>query len=194
MWYSEFYKGLLDHKYVSLGIQYYLLARVGARFPFNPASGNLYHLAFELLFKSYLKKKYSGGDLQKRFWHNLLDLWTEFKSEVTDVNLDKFDPIIKNLDSWEKVRYIDLKDEKNAQSIVIIPGSSPREYLEKVANLDFQIHDSFIIYTDDMDELFNVFFSALKVPPEELLKNPDFAMGRHLYEQGNKHNLLDKDR
>jgi hypothetical protein len=41
-----------------------------------------------------------------------------------------------------------------------------------------------------MDELFSVFFSTLKVPPEELLKNPDFAWGRNLYKQDNRYNLL----
>jgi hypothetical protein len=193
MWYSEFYNGLLDHKYVSLGIQYYLLARVGTKFPFNPASGNLFHLGFELLIKSYLRSQYSSKQLKSKFNHKLVELWDEFKAEVSDDNLNKFDLIVKSLDFWEKVRYIDLKDGKNAQSIVISPGKAPKEYLEEINNTDFQSIKSFTIYTDDMDELFMAFFSALKVPPEELLKNPDFAMGRHLYEQDNKHNFLDKD-
>lgn len=191
MWYSEFYNGLLDYKYVSLGIQYYLLARVGVRFPFNPASGNLYHLGFELLLKSYLRKKYSSEKLQTKFNHNLVKLWFEFKGEISDEKLNKYDLVVKNLDFWEKVRYIDLKNGKNAQSIVISPGSAPKEYLEEINNLDFHSIESFSIYTDDMDELFKIFFSALKVPSEELLKHPDFVMGRNLYEQGNKHNLLD---
>lgn len=193
MWYSEFYNGFLDHKYVSLGIQYYLLARVGSRFPFNPASGNLYHLSFELLFKSYLRKKYSTTELQKKFWHNLVDLWNEVKSEITDVELSKIDLIVKNLDSWERIRYIDLKDGTNAHAIEIVPGSAPKEYLEEVNNIDFSNRKFFRIYTDDMDELFKFFFTVLKIPPEELLKNPDFVWGRYLYEQDNKHNLLNKD-
>jgi len=194
MWYSEFYNGLLDHQYASLGIQYYLLARVGARFLFNPASGNLYHLGFELLIKSYLKIKYSTHDLKYTFGHDLVKLWVEFKSEITNNRLDKFDLIIKNLNSWEKIRYMGLKGDKNAQAIEIVKGSASEEYLEKISNSDFHSLEHFRLYVDDMDELFSIFFSALKVPPEELLKNPDFVWGRQLYEQDNKYNLLDKQK
>ena len=122
MWYSEFYNGLLDHQYVSLGIQYYLLARVGSQLPFNPASGNLYHLGFELLIKSYLKSKYSAHDLKDSFGHNLVKLWSAFSSEVIDPRLSKFDLIVKNLNTWEKVRYLKLEGEKNAQSVCNIKG------------------------------------------------------------------------
>lgn len=193
MWYSKFYNGLLDHKYVSLGIQYYLLARVGARFPFNPASGNLYHLAFELLVKSYLRKKYSANELQSKFSHNLVKLWDEFKSEITNTRLDKFNLVVKNLDSWERVRYIDLKDKNNAQAIEIVSGSAPKEYLKKVGSTDFHEHEYFRIYTDDMDELFSVFFSVLKVPIKELLKVPEFVRGKHLYEKDNKYSLFGQE-
>ncbi len=192
MWYSEFYNGLLDHRYVSLGIQYYLLARVGSRFPFNPSSGNLYHLAFELLFKSFLRKTNTPDKLQNDFGHNLVKLWGVFKLEVSDPGLDKFDLIVKNLDSWERVRYIALKGDKNAQAIEIVNGSAPKEYLDKIKSVDFHSHKIFRIYTDDMDELFSVFFSVLQIPIEELMKVPDFAWGRQLYEQNNKYNLLSK--
>ncbi len=192
-WYSEFYNGLLDHQYVSLGIQYYLLARFGARFPFNPASGNLYHLGFELLLKSHLRNKYSANKLQNDYGHNLVKLWAEFRSAIADPQLNKFDLIIKNLDSWERVRYINLKGGKNAQAIEMVTGNAPEKYLESISNLDFHAHEYFRIYTDDMDELFNIFFTVLKVPAEELLKVPDFAWGRQIYEQDNKYNLLIKE-
>jgi hypothetical protein len=191
-WYSEFYKGLLDHQYVSLGIQYYLLARIGARFPFNPANGNLYHLGFELLIKSYLRSKYSANELQSKYSHNLVKIWAEFKSEITVPGLNKFDLIVKNLDSWERVRYIELKGEENAQAIEILSGSAPIEYLDGIKNIEFHSHKYFRIYIDDMDELFFMFFTALKVPAEELMKVPDFVWGRQLYEQDNKHNLFDQ--
>ena len=191
MWYSSFYNGLLDHRYACLGIQYYLLARVGARYLFNPSSGNLYHLSFELLIKSYLRKKYSADAMQNKFGHNLVKLWDEFKSKIEDTQPNKFDLIVKNLDSWEKVRYISLKGDKNAQAIEIVPGSSPEEYLEMV-RYSVGADKRFRIYTDDMDELFSYFFSTLKVPAEELLRVPDFTHGRQLYERDNKYNLLDQ--
>lgn len=190
-WYSEFYNGLLDHKYVSLGIQYYLLARVGSRFPFNPASGNLYHLGFELLLKSYLKNKYSSIDLKNNFGHNLVKLWGGFKTETSANGLEKYDSILKNLDTWESVRYLELKDGNNTHAIEIVKGSAPEEYLEKINNSDLKSLGYFRLYVDDMDELFKVFFLTLNVPPEELLKNPDFVWGKNLYDQDNKHNLFD---
>jgi len=97
------------------------------------------------------------------------------------------------LEEWERVRYISLKGGKNAQAIEIVKGSAPEEYLKKVNNSEFHSVTHFSLYIDDMYELFNVFFSVLKVPPEELLKNPDIAMGRQLYEQNNKRNLLNKN-
>jgi len=194
MWYSEFHNGLLDYKYVSLGIQYYLLARVGSRFPFNPASGNLFHLGFELLLKSYLKNKYSAIDLKNNFGHNLVKLWGGFKSETLADGLEKYDSTLKNLDTWENVRYLELKDGKDANAIEIVKGSAPAEYLEKIINSDFHSLEYFRLYIDDMDELFNIIFSTLKVPPEEMLKNPDFAWGIQLYEQDNKFNLLNKQK
>jgi len=192
MWYSKFYNGLLDHKYVSLGIQYYLLARVGSRLPFNPASGNLYHLGFELLLKSYLKNKYSSIDLKNNFGHNLVKLWDGFKSESRADGLEKYDLILKNLDTWENVRYLELKDGKDAHAIEIVKGSAPVEYLEEIANLDHFSRMHFRLYIDDMDELFKIFFLTLKVPQEEILTNLDFALGKSLYDQDNKHNLFDQ--
>ena len=112
MWYSEFHNGLLDHQYVSLGIQYYLLAWVGSRFPFIHSSGTLYLLGFELLIKSYLKSKYSAHDLQYTYGHNLVKLWAEFKSEIADTRLDKFDLIIKKIikDCYDKIISIVSKE------------------------------------------------------------------------------------
>jgi len=191
-WYSEFYNGLLDHKYASLGIQYYLLARVGSRFPFNPASGNLYHLGFELLLKSYLKNKHSSIDLKSDFGHDLVKLWGGFKSETLADGLDKYDSIFKNLDTWENARYLELKGGRDIHTIEILKGSAPEEYLDKIMSSDIHSLEYFKVYIDDMDKLFNVFFSTLKVPPEELLKNPDFVWGRNLYEKGNKYSLLGK--
>jgi hypothetical protein len=192
MLYSTFYNGLLDHKYVSLGIQYYLLARVGSHFIFNPTSGSLYHLSFELLFKSYLKNKYSAHDLQNIFGHNLVKLWNELKTNVLTNDFKKIDLIVKNLDTWEKVRYLELRGGKDAHSIELVKGSAPKDYLQKIDTFNFASLDCFRLYVDDMDELFMTFFSILKIPSEELLKNPDFNHGKELYEQDNKYNLFSR--
>ncbi len=144
------------------------------------------------MLKSYLKNKYSSIDLKNNFGHNLVKLWGGFKSETLANGLEKYDSILKNLDTWESVRYLELKDGKNAHAIEIVKGSAPEEYLKKINNPNSRSLGYFRLYVDDMDELFKVFFLTLKVPPKELLKNPDFVWGRSLYDQDNKHNLFDQ--
>ncbi len=191
MWYSNFYNNFLDHQYISLGIQYFLLARFGSQFPFNPASGSLYHLCFELLLKSYLiKNGYSRHELRYNYSHNLVKLWDEFKKKVKNSNLDKYDLVVKNLDAWERVRYISLDKDKNVSEISISKGHADSLYLNEIKKNSFHSQNRFIIHTDDMDELFFIFFSTLKIPSEELLKVPDFVWGRKIYEHDNKFNLV----
>ena len=191
MWYSNFYNNFLDHQYVSFGIQYFLLARYGSQFPFNPASGSLYHLCFELLLKSYLiKNDCSYKDLKNKYGHQLVKLWNEFKQKVKNSNLDKYDLTVKNLDAWENVRYISLGEGKNASEIIILKGHADKSYLTEINRTSFKTQNRFIIHTDDMDELFFIFFSTLKIPSEELLKVPDFVWGRKIYEHDNKFNLV----
>jgi len=193
MWYSEFYSGLLDHKYISLAVQYYLLARFGSRYVFNPASGSLYHLAFELFLKSYLRKDYSQEDLKSKFGHNLVKLWSEFKEQINNDLPDKYDLIIRNLDAWERVRYIDLETGKNASAIELVSGYAPEDYLNQLKKIDYKSQKHFTLHTDDMDAFFQVLVDALKIPPEEFMKNPDFAHGRQLYDFANKHNIFNSN-
>lgn len=192
MWYSDFYNGYLDHKYVSLGIQYFLLARYGSWYIFNPASGSLYHLSFELFLKSYLiKNGHSWQELKsKKFGHNLVKLWQVFKEKVNDHVLDQYDLMVKNLNLWEKIRYIDLNEGGNAAAIELVEGGMPEEYLENLKSDEFIFQKRFRLYLDNMDELFTVFFSTLKIPPGELMKNPDFAHGKQIYEKNNKYNIF----
>jgi hypothetical protein len=191
MWYSDFYNDYLDHQYVSLAIQHFLLARFGSQFPFNPASGSLYHLSFELLLKSYLiKHGYSYEELKREYRHKLVLLWNVFKKEVKNGDLDKYNLVVKNLDAWDRVRYISLDKSKNASEIAISKGHADTAYLKEVQKTNFHSQSRFVIHTDDMDELFFMFFSTLKIPSEELLKVPDFVWGREIYEQDNKFNLI----
>lgn len=193
MWYSSFYNDFLDQTYVSLGVQYFLLARYGTQFPFTPVSGSLYHLGFELLLKSYLVKNgFTATELAdtKKWGHKLNKLWKEFKNKVNDERLDDFDLIVKNLDAWERVRYIALKEGKHASQIAITKGHADCSYLDEIKHIDFNNQNNFLLHTDDMDELFFIFFTTLKIPPEELLKVPDFVWGKNIYEKDNKFNIL----
>lgn len=193
MWYSSFYNDFLDHVYISLGIQYFLLARYGTQFPFNPASGNLYHLSFELLIKSYLVKNgLTASELAdtKKWGHKLNRLWKEFKNKVNNKKLDRFDLIVKNLDAWERVRYISLKEGKHASQIAITQGHADISYLDEIKHIDFNNQNNFLLHTDDMDKLFFTFFTVLNIPSGELLKVPDFVLGKNIYEKNNKFNIL----
>lgn len=191
MRYSQFYNDYLDHQFISLAIQYFLLARFGSQFPFNPVSGSLYHLFFELLLKSYLiKNGFTASELASKEWgHKLSKLWEVFKEKVGDKNLKKYDLLVKNLDAWEKVRYISLKG-KNASRIEIVKGFAGKLYLDEIEELNYASQEGFTLYTGDMDELFYTFFSTLRIPPEELLKVPDFVWGKAIYEKDNEYNYL----
>ena len=182
--YLEFANGLLDHQYVSIGIQYFLLARTGAAFIFNPSSGNLYHLSFELLLKAYLLKNgFSKEDLKEK-GHNLNKLWNLFKGKFKFKNNEKYDLIINELNRWEDVRYIENNKDESIISIEIVDGNHQR------CNKKMIKKGRFYLNTDDMDDLFNFFFTILKISNEELMKNPDFYNGLVLYRKNNKFDLL----
>ncbi len=183
----------MDYYYLALSIQYFCLARFGSRFPFNPVSGNLYHHSFELLLKAYLHPAISAQDLQYKYGHNLQKLWETFKDRTSENELDTYDLYIKNLDAWERVRYLKLASGKHASSIVIHEGHAPKEYLESIATIKNSELMDFSLYLDDMDELFQVIFFATKQDPQSLLVNHgDMIAGINIYEKDNKFSIFKK--
>lgn len=181
----------MDYKFFALAIQYFCLARVGGEYIFNPASGNLYHLSIELLLKAYLLSSISSKDLQYKYGHNLIKLWKEFKTKTSDANLDKYDLYIKNLDVWERVRYITLPNDTNAAAIELRKGHAPKEYLDEIAKLDKHKHTWLSLYLDDMDELFQAIIFATKIDIQSLLVNQfDMIQGVEIYEKGNKYSIF----
>lgn len=193
MWYSEFHSGELDHEYMSLAIQYYLLARVGSQYIFNPVSGSLYHHAFELFLKAYLVKHYSRQELKSKYSHKLVKLWSNYKKHIKVDALDKFDLIVKNLDAWERVRYLRLEQDENAAAIELVGGHASNDYLNQIETTDFKSQKWFTLHTDDMDQLFKAIAESLKISPEEFLKNPSFVHGKEIYEYKNKYSVLNNE-
>ena len=71
----------MNERLLKLGFSYFVLARSAVFFlGFMPNSGNLYHLAFELLLKTVLSKDYASYELKCKYGHNLKKMMRDSKS------------------------------------------------------------------------------------------------------------------
>ena len=94
-------------------------------------SANLLHHAVELLIKANLSRDDSAetirqyGSPKKGYSHSLNAAWQEFKKRDPDPGLDAYDPVVKELDKFEDIRYPDKLVEGGAAiSIELVEDSS----------------------------------------------------------------------
>lgn len=179
----------IDNRYMSLAIQYFILGRIGCRMIFNPVCGNLYHLAFETLIKSYLNLTYSKNDLWKYYRHNLPRLWNEFKKKTGGKSLTRLDYMISDLHVWEDLRYLAFPNKSGAFGIETSMGHSPdpKQDPTQVINRKNKIYR---IYLDDMDEIFQAIIVAMRVDVAWIVNNPSFQQGMEEYKKDNKYSIL----
>jgi hypothetical protein len=105
----------LVDEFFTYGSQYYVSARYAVLAGLMPVAGNLHHHAIEMLLKGALAKSMSSEDLQFKLGHRLRKkIWKEFKKRAANPALAKFDPVIKELDKFETIRYPDLFIKKGA--------------------------------------------------------------------------------
>lgn len=180
------YNSSMDNRYLSLGIQYFILARIGGSLIFNPVSGTLFHLSFETFMKAYLRMKYSDEELKKKFGHNLPKLWKELKTQTGNEPLSNFDYIIDELHIWEKMRYLGFDENKTIRGIEIVPGHSNKQVFKQKR----KSKSVYTIYLEDMDELFRAIVFATCKDPKQLRSEPSFQMGMEVYEKDNKYNIF----
>jgi len=179
----------LDNRYITLGLQYFVLARMGGNLIYNPVCCNLYHLAFEMLIKAYLNLTYSKNQMWSRFRHDLPKLWKEFKIKTKQDNLERFDQIIKDLHVWEDFRYLYFPNKSGVVGIETIPGHSPNPEEDNVQVWKRKA-GIYSIYLEDMDELFKYLIFAMGIDIENLKNNPTFKKGLEEYTKGNKHSIF----
>ncbi len=89
-----------------LGVEYYASARFAVRGGLILVCGNLFHHAIEMFLKAWLSRTLNNVQL-RRLKHDLNKIWTKFKADFPDKNLDDFDDTIALLHKFERIRYPD---------------------------------------------------------------------------------------
>jgi hypothetical protein len=136
------------------GIQYYLAGRHAfncAHYP--PVTANLFHLAFEVMFKTAvlteLYRKHEpewalenseavssaavlryaeecDRELRGKLGHKLIPAWRRFKKHHNHTALTQFDAVVANLDRWRALRYPELPIAGDGIAMATSPEKGPR--------------------------------------------------------------------
>lgn len=107
------------HLFFSNGCQYYVAGRYAAFAGLAPVVGNVLHHAIEHFLKGGLSKTKTLPEL-KKLYHNLNNIWAEFKKQVNDPTLDRFDHVIATLHEFEEIRYPNSILDKGMQCTINI--------------------------------------------------------------------------
>lgn len=150
------------------GCQYYIAGRFAVTGALNPIAGNLLHHAIEFLLKGALAKTRTLTQL-RQLGHKLPPTWEEFKAEVGDIGIARFDATIAALHAYEDIRYPDdalkngMESMITSHRIVQPPVNPSGTTLPQVKRYDLCLQD--------VDELAEAIFSAAK-------RNPRFFFSR----------------
>jgi hypothetical protein len=112
-------KERVKDEYFMTGCQYYIAGRYAAFAWLNPVVGNLLHHAIEMYLKGTLSIMKTTAEL-KKLGHHLPSLWREFKAQIGDASLDRFDGPISTLHDFEEIRYPEPVLEKGMLSTIEI--------------------------------------------------------------------------
>jgi hypothetical protein len=105
--------GYWDHA-IRYGLEYYVLGRFATAHGFISVNANVLHHGVELLLKACLSKDDPierirlYGNRKKGYYHDIVQLWQEFKSRQKVPPPFEFDAIIKGLHEFEHIRYPDF--------------------------------------------------------------------------------------
>jgi hypothetical protein len=145
-----------DESLMELGLKYYVAARSAARMHLLPITGNLFHLAVEMVLKSDLAQTATLKKIRKEYDHDLQKIWDAFKVNHTGEDLSPLDSAIEKLSEFGKIRYPDkVIDDGALIHIWWIPrGARPFEHVcgPTAPEYTLNIHD-----VDDLiDRVFNI--------------------------------------
>jgi hypothetical protein len=96
--------------FFTLATQYYAAGRQAVHLHLMPVGANLLHHAVEMYLKAYLCRTLSIEVLKFKISHSLTAAWQEFKSQVSDTSLNRFDSDIGELDRFGNLRYPDISE------------------------------------------------------------------------------------
>jgi hypothetical protein len=90
-------------------LEYYVNARAACLSGCVFTTGNLLHHAVEMILKGELSRTVSPEKLmdKKKFGHWLPKCWAAFKALFPQEDLSEYDPMIAELDKFERIRYPD---------------------------------------------------------------------------------------
>ena len=170
---------------LSLGVYYFVLSRSAVFFGFAPNSGNLYHISLELLLKSVLSKKYSSDELRCRYGHSLKKMWKDFKSLNSVEDVSEFDDIIKNLDRFELIRYLEFPNRKSLSLTVNFDTSkvwikASKDHETNIYSFNF----------DHMDKLFKFIILKSSIEPDFIRSYFMKKEAKEMYKRENKHTIF----
>jgi len=176
----------LKVQYFQSGTQYYLAARFLTFAHQIPVSGNLFHHAIEMYLKGHLCLTWSETNMKNLLKHKLVRIWEEFKKDVPDRSLTKFDKTIAGLHRFENIRYPEEVFKKGMHAVISFekpppqPPSSPRRKEPK-----------YEVIISDVDELVAVIFEKANANPSIYTGHlPDEA--RAYLTSSNKVNIWEK--
>jgi hypothetical protein len=164
---------VLKKLYFQMASTYYLSARfLVLQTSLAPlVCGNLFHHAIEMYLKGHLSLTRSEDNLKKTLGHHLGKIWQEFKKDVADSTLERFDQTIATLHQLEDIRYPN-SIPKTAPNICVIfdkptsplPSGNPPKLLE------------YQIVVPDLDALVAVIFEKADRNPLDFVNSlPDTA-------------------
>ncbi len=110
--------------YSKLGAQYYVAGRAAFFATCLPVAGNLLHHAVEMLIKGDLIQSLRRSEL-KRPQHNLKRLWKSYKSRHKEIDLSGLDPLIRELEKFERIRYPDSMTDKGMTLLFSVVAPNP---------------------------------------------------------------------
>jgi hypothetical protein len=102
--------GYWDHA-IRCGLEYYVLGRFATAHGFISVNANVLHHGIELLLKACLAKDDPietirlYGNRKKGYYHDIVQLWQEFKLRQKVPPPVEFDAIVEGLHEFEHIRY-----------------------------------------------------------------------------------------
>jgi hypothetical protein len=144
-------KGYWDHA-IRYGLEYYVSGRFATAHGFISVNANILHHGVELLLKACLAKDDPiekirlYGNPKKGYYHDIVQLWQEFKLRQKVPPPVEFDAIVEGLHEFEHIRYpeflirdgamirIDIFDVENLPDEN--PGMREKQYALKLPQID----------------------------------------------------------
>jgi hypothetical protein len=147
--------------FFKLGTEYYISGRYSLFSGLSFVAGNLLHHAVEMLLKGHLSSHYNLNQL-RRFGHDLVILWSDFKSRSSLTTLAEFDAVVFDLNKFEYIRYPDkILNEGLSLSI------SPTQQTKTVSlNSSLPQVPAYYLTWEEIDKLVKTIFQQSSINPK----------------------------